>query len=193
MARINLLPWREELRKERQKQFFVTVGIAVAITLGIWGVVHYHHVLLIEEQQARNTYLETEIAKLDKKIKEISKLEKQRRSLIARMRAIERLQKNRPLVVRLFDEIVTNLPDGVSILSINQQGKKVTIKGVAESNARVSSFMKNIEGEDSTTDKWITKPELEIIQAKDEKGKRISNFTLRFTQVIPKAEEEEGA
>ncbi|HSR63724.1 MAG TPA: PilN domain-containing protein [Gammaproteobacteria bacterium] len=186
MARINLLPWREELRKEREKEFYTMLASAAVLALALWGGVHYYHTLLIDQQNARNAFLEEEITKLDKKIEEIQELEKEKERLLARMRAIEQLQGNRPLIVRLFDELVTSLPDGVSLTQVSQKDNKITIDGVAESNARVSSFMRNLESSD-----WLKDPELEIIQAKDEQGQRISNFKLQFSQVIPTSEEEE--
>ena len=192
MAKINLLPWRDELRKELQKQFYTTVGAFVVLTLCTWGAIHFINTQRIEYQQTRNQFLNEQITHLDKKIKEIERLEKEKQRLKARIDAIEQLQGNRPLIVRLFDELVTSLPDGVSIVTVKQAGKAITISGVAQSNARVSSFMRKLEGSD-----WLTDPQLDVIQAKDEEGQRLSNFTMRFNQVIPKApgaeEEEEDA
>ena len=188
MAKINLLPWREELRKEKQKEFLTLLGMAAVFALVGWGGVHFYHTQLIEYHQSRNHYLEQEIAKLDEKIKEIEQLEKEKERLLARMRAIEQLQGNRPLIVRLFDEIVRTLPDGVSLVSINQKGQNITINGVAQSNARVSNFMRNLEHNE-----WLKEPDLNIIQATNEAGQRISNFTLKFKQVIPTTSDEEGA
>jgi type IV pilus assembly protein PilN len=185
MAKINLLPWREALRKELQQQFFVTIGMCVVATVCIWGAVHFVNTQRIDHQQSRNGILDTEIVKLDKKIEEIKRLEKEKQRLKARIAAIEQLQGNRPLIVRLFDEMVTSLPDGVSLVSVNQKGKKVTINGVAQSNARVSSFMRKLEESD-----WLGAPQLEIIEAKDDQGERVSHFTMRFTQVIPSISEE---
>ena len=186
MAKINLLPWRDKLRKELQQQFYVTVGTFIVITLCVWGAIHFINTQRIEYQQTRNQFLNDQIAHLDKKIKEIERLEKEKERLKARIEAIERLQGNRPLIVRLFDEMVTSLPDGVSIVTVKQAGKKITISGVAQSNARVSSFMRKLEASD-----WLSNPQLDVIQAKDEQGQRLSNFTMRFNQVIPKAPGEE--
>jgi type IV pilus assembly protein PilN len=186
MSKINLLPWREALRKERQTQFFITLSIAVAIGAGIWGLIHFYHTQLISHQQFRNQFVQQEISLLDEKIKKIQRLEKEKQRLLARMRAIEQLQGNRPLVVRLFDEMVSNLPEGVSLTEVKQAGKRITIKGVAQSNARVSSFMRKLE-----KSKWLAKPQLDIIQAQNAAGQRISSFTLRFVQVIPKVREED--
>ena len=191
MAKINLLPWRDELRKELQKQFYTTVGAFVVLTLCTWGAIHFINTQRIEYQQTRNQFLNEQIAHLDKKIKEIERLEKEKQRLKARIDAIEQLQGNRPLIVRLFDELVTSLPEGVSIVTVKQAGKAITISGVAQSNARVSSFMRKLESSE-----WLTDPQLDVIQAKDEEGQRLSNFTMRFNQVIPKApgaEEEEDA
>lgn len=185
MANINLLPWRDELRKQRQQELYAMLGVAALVAVGIWGVVHLYHTQLIEYHQSRNQYLELEIKKLDKKIAEIRQLQKEKERLLARMRAIEQLQGNRPLIVRLFDELIVSLPEGVSLLKLTQKGSNVTINGVAQSNARVSSFMRNLE-----TSTWLKDPQLDIIQAKDESGQRISNFTLRFTQSVPTASDE---
>lgn len=187
MSRINLLPWREQERKRKQQEFFITTGIVGAFAAVIIGFVHLYHVQLIDAQELRNDYLNSQIAVLDKKIKEIQELEKEKRRLLDRMRAIEQLQRNRPLIVRFFDELVNSLPDGVSVTEVAQSDNKITINGEAESNARVSSFMRNLE-----SSQWLKNPELDVIQARSAAGTRISQFTLRFQQVIPKAEEDEA-
>ena len=186
MARINLLPWREELRKEQQKEFFFLIGGFAIIAVAGVAMFHIYNVSRIETQQQRNQYMTTKIAELDKKIQEIEQLEKDKQRLIDRIRAIEGLQSNRPLIVRFFDELITSLPDGVSVTKILQQGDSITINGEAQSNARVSSFMRNLE-----SSKWLKDPKLDIIQSKDASGTRIASFTLSFKQVIPKAEGEE--
>lgn len=188
MARINLLPWREELRKEKQKEFGALLGGFVIIAAVIVGMGHLYHVNLIEYHEQRNAFLTTRIADLDKKIKEIEQLEKGKQRLIDRIRAIEGLQSNRPLIVHFFDELIASLPEGVSVTKIQQQGDSITINGEAQSNARVSSFMRNLEGS-----QWLKDPQLDIIQSKDASGTHISSFTLKFKQIIPKAEGEEDA
>lgn len=188
MARINLLPWRAELRKQRRNEFLTIVGAFAGLTIVVWGFVHFHFKERIEFQNERNGYLKTEIASLDKKIREIQELEKEKQRLIARMKAIETLQSSRPTIVHIFDEFVAALPEGVYLKEIAQNANVITLKGVAESNARVSSFMRNIEKSE-----WLKEPKLEIIQSADESGRRIANFTLRMTQTAPKAETgEEG-
>ena len=188
MSKINLLPWREALRKEKQQEFFVMLGIVAVFALAVWGVIHFYYNQKIEYQQFRNQYVTDQTALLDKKIKEIEELEREKQRLLDRMRAIEQLQGNRPLIVRFFDELIGSLPDGVSVKSISQKGQNITIVGEAQSNARVSSFMRNLESSE-----WLASPELDIIQATNASGVRISGFTLRFIQVIPKSEDEEDA
>ncbi|RKZ48421.1 MAG: pilus assembly protein PilN [Gammaproteobacteria bacterium] len=186
MAKINLLPWREELRKERQQAFYTTIGVFAVLTLCIWGAFHFYNTLRIDYQVSRNDFINVEIVKLEKKIEEIKRLEKEKKRLKARIDAIERLQGNRPLIVHLFDEMVTSLPEGVSIKSVKQKGPSITISGVAQSNARVSSFMRKLKAS-----AWLGDPQLDVIQAQNEQGQRVSNFTMRFNQVIPKASTEE--
>lgn len=187
MSRINLLPWREQERKQKQQEFFISAGIVGAFAAVIIGFVHFYHVQLIDAQEMRNDYLNNQIAVLDKRIKEIEQLEKEKQRLLDRMRAIEQLQRNRPLIVRFFDELINSLPDGVSVNEVTQSDNKITINGEAESNARVSSFMRNLE-----SSQWLEDPELDVIQARTAAGTRISQFTLRFQQVIPKSEEDEA-
>jgi type IV pilus assembly protein PilN len=187
MSKINLLPWREKERTQKQQDFFALVGITVMIALGIWGITHYFYVQKINYQNSRNGYIESETVKLDEKIKEIEELEREKQRLLDRMRAIEQLQGNRPLIVRLFDELITSLPEGVTVNSIAQSGEIITISGEAQSNARVSSFMRNLD-----SNAWLTNPDLQVIQATDANGIRVSGFTLRFQQVLPNAEEEDA-
>ncbi len=186
MAKINLLPWRDARRKELQRQFYMTMGMFVALTLFVGVLAHVVNAQRIKYQQSRNQTIEIEIVKLDKKIEEIKRLEKEKERLKARINAIERLQGNRPLIVRLFDEMVISLPDGVSLIAVTQEGKAITINGVAQSNARVSSFMRKLDASE-----WLGDPQLEVIEAKNDEGQRVSNFTMRFNQVIPDASDEE--
>ncbi|MGH8582131.1 MAG: PilN domain-containing protein [Gammaproteobacteria bacterium] len=179
MARINLLPWREERRKERKQKFMVTLGAAAGGSALLIFLVHMVFQDLIDYQNERNSYLDGEIQKLAVKVKAVQDLEKQRQKLIDRMHAIEQLQTSRPIVVRLFDEIVNSLPEGISLTEIQQTSTQVTIKGIAESNARVSNFMRNIDGSP-----WLKDPKLNIIETKDDEGRRINNFTLIFQQLM---------
>jgi type IV pilus assembly protein PilN len=186
MSKINLLPWREKERTAKKQEFITMVGVTAVIALGIWGLTHFFFVQKIDYQNNRNNYLISETEKLDAKITEIEELEREKQRLLDRMRAIEQLQGNRPLIVRLFDELITSLPEGVSVISISQQGQNITITGEAQSNARVSSFMRNLDDNE-----WLHNPQLDVIQATNATGVRISGFTLRFQQVMPNAEEED--
>ena len=187
MARINLLPWREELRKQKQQDFFGMLGFAAIIAAAVVGLMHFYHVQLISRQEDRNKYLQGEIGLLDKKIKEIQELEREKQRLLDRMRAIEQLQGNRPLIVHFFDELIDSLPEGVSVANVSQKGTIITITGSAQSNARVSSFMRNLEKSN-----WLTDPHLDVISAASAAGVKLSNFTLRFNQIIPKSEDEQS-
>ncbi|HQU16831.1 MAG: hypothetical protein B7Z66_06915 [Chromatiales bacterium 21-64-14] len=186
MARINLLPWRDELRKERQREFIIAlVGAAVLaglvvllIQMRISGMIGY--------QNNRNEYLQQQTAELDKRIHKIQDLESTKKKLLARMDIIQRLQHSRPEIVHLFNEIATTLPDGVYVTSITQQGTNLTFKGVAQSNSRVSAYMRNL-----AASKWLTNPRLEVIHTKPVAGlERDSDFTLQVSQVVPKVDEE---
>lgn len=186
MSKINLLPWREELRKQKLQEFAQMLGFFAVIAALVVGAVHLWHSDQIAYHQERNKYIEDATKELDKKIAEIQELERQKQRLLDRMRAIEQLQGNRPLIVRFFDELITSLPEGVSVNSINQSGTNVSIVGEAQSYARVASFMRDLEASE-----WLTNPRLSEIQGTDADGVRISRFNLQFTQVIPKSDEEE--
>lgn len=187
MARINLLPWREELRKRRQKEFGVMVGIAVVAMLGVIGLVHLQIDKMIQYQESRNQRLESEIATLNRKIAEIKNLEEEKQNLLARMQIVEQLQTSRPEVVHLFDELTKTLPEGVYLTSLEQKGKSLTLNGYAQSNARVSSFMRALDASE-----WLDNPDLKKIQAEERaQGRstvRLSNFTLTAKQVRPGGE-----
>ena len=185
MSKINLLPWREAKRKELQTQFLIALMIVAAMAVAVWGAGHFYHVQLIDVQNNRIALVEQNIKAVDKKIEEIKQLEREKERLLSRMRAIEQLQGNRPVIVHLFDELVTSLPDGVTVSSITQKGTNITINGLAQSNARVSSFMRKLEGS-----KWLANPNLKVIRESKAAGDKPANsFTLTFSQVIPKAEE----
>lgn len=188
MAQINLLPWREELRKERKVRFFTIAGIAAVITLGVVAGVHLFFVQLISYQNARNQFLHGQITLLDKKIKQIKDLEKERDRLLARMRGIEQLQTSRPVIVHIFDTFVTTVPDGVYLTEISQKDKEFTVKGVAQSNARVSNFMRNLDASH-----WLTKAHLQVIETVTKDKRRLANFTLTVEEKTKKAETDEGA
>ena len=145
MIRVNLLPHREIRRKAQQQQFFIMLGVVVAIGAGIWFGVHVYLEDQFDNQVSRNKYLQSEIEKLDKQIAEIQKLKDQTASLLARKRVVETLQGTRAEVVHLLDQLVRQLPDGVYLKSIKQSGTRVTITGLTQSQARVSTLMRNLE------------------------------------------------
>jgi type IV pilus assembly protein PilN len=186
MPRINLLPWREQLRRERKIAFFVSLGIAA----GVAAVTAFAAYLLlgsmIDSQDRRNARLQTEIKVLDKQIEEINDLEAQKQRFISRMQIIEKLQRSRPEVVHLFDELVKAMPDGTYLTSIKQTGNKIKIEGVAQSSTRVSTFMRNI-----AASAWLRNPELEVVEtAKDNAG---SHFVLDAQQVGAAADDDDAA
>ncbi|NVZ10212.1 PilN domain-containing protein [Allochromatium humboldtianum] len=183
MARINLLPWREAARQQRRQEFLTALGIALGLTAVVVALVHFYFEDRISGQQARNQYLKTEIAALDRKIKEIDEIERTKADLLSRMDIIQRLQKSRPEIVRLFDELVTALPEGVYLTKLEQSERSVTLEGRAQSNARVSAFMRRIEGSQS-----IGQPRLMLIENKDKTGTGLSHFRLSFNQISPEPE-----
>jgi type IV pilus assembly protein PilN len=183
MIRINLLPHREQKRQARQRQFIsIAVGLAI-LALAIVGLVHVILASQIDHQQGANKLLKTEIAKLDEQIKEIDRLREQTQALLARKQVVEMLQTNRTEAVHLLDQMVRQLPDGVYLRSLRQSGTKVTLVGYAQSNARVSTLMRNIE-----TSPWLMQPELVEIKSVPSpvapKGgtqdQRVNEFTLTF-------------
>lgn len=185
MPSINLLPWRAELRQRRQKDFVVGLVGAIALALVIALLAHFTVSTMIDAQQRRNELLKTEIAALDKQIEEIVALEDQKSRMIARMQVIERLQKSRPEVVRLFDEIVRTLPEGVYLASVKQNGAKLEFDGVAQSSTRVSAFMRNIDASDV-----LASPDLKVIETGVSGAG--SRFTLFGQLRAPAAAEEQG-
>jgi len=175
MPRINLLPHRESKRKERKLKFLVALG-AAAVAAGVTSFAAYlMYGQMIDAQQYRNQKLRAEIKTLDKQNEEINNLETAKQKYIARMEIIERLQRSRPEIVHVFDEIVRTLPEGVYLTSVKQNDKRLKFEGVAQSSTRVSSFMRNIDGSE-----WLRNPELEVVQTTKGPG---SSFTLTAYQV----------
>lgn len=189
MARINLLPWRAERRKARQKEFGVMLGLAAlaGILLTLLIVTIYNG--RIAGQEARNQFLRDEITKVDAQIKEIDELDKKKSKLLARKEVIEQLQANRSQMVHLFDSLVRTIPDGVTLTSIKQEGDILTLNGRSQSNARVSTYMRNLEGSG-----WMTNPDLNIIEAKEGKPGLPYEFNLKVKLANPNAPtDDEGA
>lgn len=193
MILINLLPHREAARKRRKEAFQVTMFMAVIVGLLVAALVYWWFQSRIENQRDRNAYLNSQIAVLDKQIKEIAGLEGEINALRERQKAVEALQANRNLPVHLLNELVRQLPEGVYISSIKQNGLQVEMKGVAQSNERVSEVLRNLSGNTP----WFAKPDLKEIVAstvaltpKDQR--KVVNFNLRFLLVLP-VDAESGA
>lgn len=161
MARINLLPWREERRKQRQREFYGMLGFAALSGVVLSGLLWFYFSQQISGQNERNAYLETEIAKVKEQNKEIERLDQQKDRLLARKSVIEELQGKRSQMVHLFDSLVRTIPDGVVLTALKQEGETLTLEGRTQSNARVSAYMRNLE-----TSGWMRNPELTIIEAR---------------------------
>jgi len=186
MIRINLLPHREMRRKRQQQEFFLMLGFVAVIGVVIWLAVHTYLSDRIDEQNGRNKYLQGEIAKLDKQIEEINTLKVQIAALLARKIVVETLQGNRSEVVHLLDQLVRQLPDGVYLKSIKQTGSKVTITGYTQSQARVSTLMRNLE-----SSQQLENPGLIEIKAVTQGASRINEFTMNIN--ITRAKQKEDA
>lgn len=188
MPRINLLPWRADRRKKNQRDFAVWTMGAAGAAVGVTLIMNLIMSGWIDAQGRRNQLLKDEIQGLDKQITEIVGLENQRERMRARMEIIEKLQRSRPEVVHLFDQLVRTLPDGVYLTSIKQSEKRLEFKGIAQSSTRVSAFMRNIDASD-----WMDAPDLEVVETKKDSALG-SDFTLFANQVgvtLPGEEEEE--
>ena len=189
MPRINLLPWREELRQKRKKDFLTAVVGAVLLGGALTYASKWYVQQQIDNQERRNATLTEEIRLLDEQIEEINGLRALRERLIARMEVIQELQQSRPNIVHLFDEIVDVLPEGTHLTSVSQTNERLELVGVANSTTRVANLMRNIEDSD-----WLTRPELGGIQAVETGGPaRSSQFTVRAQQVTGQNEGGEDA
>jgi type IV pilus assembly protein PilN len=182
MARINLLPWRAERRKQRQKEFGVMLGATAVGALVLAMGINMFYGAQIDGQNERNAYLEQQITEVDKQITEIQELNKTKSRLLARKEVIEKLQSSRSQMVHLFDSLVRTIPDGVVLTSIKQDDLALTLEGRSQSNARVSTYMRNLEGSG-----WMTDPQLSIIEAKGEDKGLPYEFRLLVKLADPNA------
>lgn len=188
MARINLLPWREELRQRRKKDYLVTLFVAALVTVLVMGAWHLFNGQLIDKQKNRNQLLRNEIVKVDKKLQEIKNIDQTREKLQARIDVIQRLQRSRPESVRLMDEMVFMMPEGVVLDKIGQAGNRIEVEGAAQSNARVSALMRNVD-----ESQWIDSPQLHVVENKQAAEQGMSRFKLTFFQKAAGAADAEGA
>ena len=192
MAHLNLLPWRAELRRQQQKDFITAAAFGVLITLLLLLLLHLDINSRIDYQNDRNKYIQSEIASLDSKIKEIQDLEIKRKRLLAKMEVIQELQASRPEVVHLFDEIGRTIPEGLYLTDLSQSDKNLIVNGMAQSNARISAYMRNLE-----SSAWLKDPVLNIIEtkveSKDNRKERQSRFTLQIKQATEKTEDKKKA
>jgi len=188
MIRINLLPHREVRRKQQQQQFFILLAFVLVVGGAVWFVVRSYLDEQLETQQARNKYLQDEIVKLDKQIAEIQKLKEQTAALLARKRVVETLQGNRAEVVHLLDQLVRQLPEGVYLKAVKQSGSRVTITGLTQSQARVSTLMRNLE-----SSPHLENPSLVEIKAVQQPNRqRINEFIMNINITRAKIEDDSG-
>jgi type IV pilus assembly protein PilN len=187
MPSINLLPWREAERLRRQREFLVAMAGAVVAGVIVVGLVAFFYEGLISTQNSRNARLTAEIQELDKSIEEIEGLERQKERLLARMEIIERLQKSRPEIVHLFDEITRRLPEGVYLTALRQRGDDIEVNGVAESSTRVSALMRQVEASE-----WLSDPGVTRVQTTTSGPTRQASFEVTMKQVGVETDEEEA-
>lgn len=184
MARINLLPWREQLREQRKQQFIAILLGVLLLGAGMVFLADQALNRMIDHQQARNSFLRQEISALDARIKEISELRKKRQELIERTKVIQDLQGNRPIVSRVFDQLVRTIPDGVYFSSVKMAGKNISVEGTAENNNLISSLMRNHDASE-----WLTSPNLTEVRTVEEGGvHELSRFKLTVQQTRPSDE-----
>ena len=182
MARINLLPWRAERRKQRQKEFFGMLAASAVLAVVLAFLIISYYNAQIEGQNERNSFLRDQISQVDTQIKEIELLDQKKAKLLARKEVIEQLQANRSQMVHLFDSLVRTIPDGVVLTAAKQEGDKLTLEGRGQSYGRVSTYMRNLESSG-----WMTRPELSIIEAKAGDPGLPYAFTLSVMLANPNA------
>ena len=184
MARINLLPWREQLREQRKQQFVATLIGMVILGAAVIFVGDQVYGSLISEQLSRNSFIERENQALDARIKEIQELRQKRQELIERTRVIQDLQGNRPITSHVFDQLARTIPEGVYFTAVRMSGKHISLEGAAESNNLISSLMRRQDASD-----WLTAPSLAEVKALELDGQEASQFKLTVQQTKPHEDE----
>jgi len=184
MAQINLLPWRDERRQEQRKEFLTVLALVLALGVGLVLLADRVVNGQIEYQKSRNNYLTENIKVLDKMVAEIADLQRKRNQLIDRMRVIQELQGNRPIIVRVLDQIVRTVPDGVFYTKLSSKANTISVSGIAESNNRVSSLMRRLDASD-----WLENPNLTSVTAATKYGDQATSFNLTVKVQLPKTEE----
>lgn len=187
MAQINLLPWRDERRAELKQEFLVILGGVAAVGVVIVFMVGVFFDTQIQTQNNRNSYLSTNIDVLNKKVEAIREMQRKRTQLLDRMKVIQDLQGNRPIIVRILDQLVRTVPDGVFYTDLKSDGQVISIVGIAESNNRVSSLMRRLNASD-----WFTNPNLEAVRAEPSFGEQATTFTMKVKLQLPSAGNEES-
>ena len=186
MPRINLLPWRDEERRERKLALFVWLGIAT-VAAGLVTLASYIWVnSMIDSQTARNEHLKSEIHILDKENEQINDLEAQKQRFISRMQVIDKLQRSRSEVVHVFDEVAKTIPDGTYLTAVAQTNRRLKFEGVAQSSTRVSTFMRNI-----SASQWLRNPDLEVVEARKENT--LGNSFVLYADEMPLPGDEDEA
>lgn len=187
MAKINLLPWREARREELKRAYLTILGLVAAVAVVSLVLADRYVNSQIDGQKARNDYLSQNIRELDKQVEEIRDLQRKRNQLIDRMRVIQELQGNRPIIVRVLDQLVRTVPDGVFYTSVGARGNELSIDGVAESNNRVSSLMRRLDASD-----WLKNPNLDAVRAAPLYGDQANTFDLSVQVDLPQSSDEGG-
>lgn len=187
MAQINLLPWRDERRAELKQEFLVVLGAVAGVGAVIVFLVDLFFSGQIQTQNDRNNYLSQNIRELDAKVAEIREMQKKRTQLLDRMKVIQELQGNRPIIVRILDQLVRTVPDGVFYTELTASSQTITIQGIAESNNRVSSLMRRLDASE-----WFSNPNLSGVRAEPNYGDQATNFNMTVNLQLPSAGDEGG-
>lgn len=185
MVRINLLPWREQLREERKRQFFIAVAVTIVVGIILVYIANKYFELQVENQNLRNSYLKQQITVMNNNLKVIEELKSKKSELLSRMKIIQDLQSNRQILARLLDQFVRTLPEGVFYTALSKKNKQITIQGMTVSNNRVSQLMRNFD-----SSPWLANPNLTVISRTNQKD--LNDKTANFTLLVDESEPKDG-